>query len=75
MAVHYYCRHCSVHVGTLEQSVFTSEQLGFNHLNVNERRTLISYQDGDIVVKTICENCQETLERYPDYYEHDYFIH
>ena len=75
MAIRYYCRHCSVHMGTLEQSVLSSEQLGFDHLDPNERQALITYdKHGDIIVKSICEDCQETLERHPEYHEYDNFI-
>lgn len=75
MAVKYYCRHCQVMVGELEQSVLDSAQLGFHHLNEQERSDLISYQsNGDIHVKTICEDCQEALERNPEFHQLEKFI-
>jgi Protein of unknown function (DUF2757) len=36
---------------------------------------MIHYRnDGDIEIKTICEDCQESLERYPDYHGLDHII-
>lgn len=75
MAVHYHCRHCGVKVGTLELSNVESEKLGFNHLTNEERNDMISYRgNGDLHVKTICEDCQEALERNPDYHQYGNFI-
>lgn len=75
MSVRYYCRHCSVHMGTLEQTIISSEQLGFNRLDSQERQSLITYDEsGDIIVRSICEDCQEALERYPEYHQYDHFI-
>jgi hypothetical protein len=37
---------------------------------------MVSYDHaGDIHVTAICEDCQETLERNPDYHQYDYLIH
>ncbi|KEZ49692.1 MULTISPECIES: anti-sigma-F factor Fin family protein [Metabacillus] len=75
MALHYTCRHCGVKVGTIDSVSVYSEQLGFQHLSQEERREMISYeQNGDIQVKTICEDCQEALERNPDYHQLQRFI-
>ena len=75
MALHYYCRHCGVKVGSLDHSYVNSEQLGFNHLTNDERNDMISYMDnGDLHVKTICEDCQAALERNPDYHQYHSFI-
>ena len=70
MALHYFCRHCSVKVGSLDNISVYSEQLGFNQLSTHERQEMISYeQNGDIHVKTICEDCQEALDRNPDLHQ------
>ncbi|WP_078378387.1 anti-sigma-F factor Fin family protein [Sutcliffiella halmapala] len=75
MAIHYNCRHCGHKVGTIDaKSVFT-EQLGFHQLTDIERQEMITYQqDGDIHVKTICEDCQEALDRNPSWHETESFI-
>ncbi|MDA7028379.1 anti-sigma-F factor Fin family protein [Bacillus sp. CLL-7-23] len=75
MALHYYCRHCGVKVGSLDHFYANSEQLGFHHLTAEERNDMISYKDnGDLHVMTICEDCQEALERNPDFHQYQSFI-
>jgi len=75
MALHYHCRHCGVKVGSLDQMSLHSEKLGFNLLSDDERQDMISYQsNGDIEVKTICEDCHEALERNPDLHQYDNII-
>jgi hypothetical protein len=76
MTIHYHCRHCGVNVGSLQQASVQSEKLGINKLTEEERLNMVNYQDnGDIHIKTICEDCQESLERNPDYHSLDYIIH
>jgi hypothetical protein len=69
VAIHYNCRHCGAHVGSLERQSLSSNQLGFESLTQEERKEMLNYDgNGDIHVKTICEDCQESLERNPDYH-------
>ncbi|HZG71302.1 MAG TPA: anti-sigma-F factor Fin family protein [Chondromyces sp.] len=76
MAVHYFCRHCGTNVGSLERSDVSAEQIGLHKLTEDERREMVQYhQNGDMEIKTICEDCHESLERYPDYHQNDYLIH
>ncbi|ANB59004.1 hypothetical protein GFC29_2807 [Anoxybacillus sp. B7M1] len=75
MALHYYCRHCGVKIGTISQVPIYSEQLGFHHLTEEERLDMISYlPNGEIHVKTICEDCYEALERNPELHQCEKFI-
>ncbi|MDQ0228519.1 anti-sigma-F factor Fin family protein [Metabacillus niabensis] len=75
MALHYHCRHCGVKVGSIDNISVTSEQLGFDHLNNEERQEMITYQqNGDIHIKTICEDCQDALNRNPDLHQYERFI-
>ncbi|TYR78309.1 anti-sigma-F factor Fin family protein [Priestia megaterium] len=75
MSIHYFCRHCSAKVGMIEETTHNTEQLGFHHLTSDERKEFIHYHsNGDLVVKTICEDCQEALERNPDYHQYETFI-
>ena len=32
MAIHYYCRHCGVKIGTLDQISIESERLGLHNI-------------------------------------------
>ena len=37
---------------------------------------MISYNyNGDIQIKSICEDCQESFEKNPEYYQNDFLIH
>lgn len=75
MAIHYNCRHCGVTIGKLDLEHVSSSQLGFDHLDDNERQEMVQYdQLGDIHVKSICEDCQEALNRNPDLHQLDTFI-
>ena len=76
MSIHYHCRHCGVKLGILEQSLVEVERLGLHTLNEEERQEMVKYQsNGDVHVKSICEDCQESLQRNPDYYQNDFIIH
>ncbi|WP_461201940.1 anti-sigma-F factor Fin family protein [Anoxybacillus sp. TBDG-1] len=75
MALHYYCRHCGVKIGTIDALKLESEQLGFHRLTEEERLDMIQYlPTGEICVKSICEDCQEALDRNPDLHQYEKFI-
>ncbi|TLS35114.1 anti-sigma-F factor Fin family protein [Pseudalkalibacillus caeni] len=75
MTITYQCRHCGQEVGKLEQQSCTIDKLGFNQLTNQERQEMIEYHnDGTMTVKTICEDCQEALERNPHYHQLHSFI-
>lgn len=76
MAIHYHCRHCGTKLGSLEQTSIHSEALGLHKLTDEERQEMVVYeQSGDIYIKAICEDCQELLDRNPDYHQYDFLIH
>lgn len=75
MNIKYKCRHCGTEVGTINNQYFHTHKLGFDQLDVDERQEMIQHEtSGDITVKTICEDCQEALERNPEYHEWENFI-
>lgn len=75
MSIHYNCRHCGVKIGSIDRMSIHSESLGFHQLNDEERKDMINYQEnGDIHVKSICEDCQEALDRNPHFHENQTFI-
>lgn len=76
MAIKYQCRHCGIPIGTIDDNTVDSEKLGLSTLSDEERMEMISYDSsGDVQIKSICEDCHESLERNPDYYQNDYLIH
>jgi hypothetical protein len=63
-------------IGTIKNQILDYETLGFHKLTDHERASMIQYQtDGNIHVKSICENCHESFTINPSNYEHDYIIH
>ncbi|UII56012.1 anti-sigma-F factor Fin family protein [Cytobacillus spongiae] len=76
MAIHYHCRHCGVKIGTIDNMSVYTEKLGLHKLTDEERQDMISYDStGSLQIKAICEDCQESLQRNPDYHQYDYLIH
>ncbi|MDQ0216194.1 hypothetical protein J2S13_002634 [Oikeobacillus pervagus] len=76
MAIHYRCRHCGTNIGSIDQSAISTEQLGLQLLSTDERKEMVQYErNGDVNISTICEDCQESLERNPEFHQYDYFIH
>lgn len=75
MAIIYKCNHCGDQVGQLDQQVVDTQTLGWNELSNQDRKEMIQYQNnGDVEIKTICEDCQESLDKNPHYHELDFFI-
>jgi hypothetical protein len=55
--------------------MLSSESLGLHTLTDQERLEMVSYDPaGDIYITSICEDCQEALERNPDYHQLDFLI-
>jgi Protein of unknown function (DUF2757) len=76
MAIHYHCRHCGTKLGSIEQTSVHSETLGLHKLTDQERLDMVTYDaSGEIYIKAICEDCQEALERNPEYHQYDFLIH
>ncbi|MDL4840474.1 anti-sigma-F factor Fin family protein [Aquibacillus rhizosphaerae] len=75
MAIVYNCKHCGNKVGQLDQEVIDTQALGWNQLSNEDRQEMIQYDSkGDIQIKVICEDCQESLDKNPHYHELDFFI-
>lgn len=75
MAVIYQCRHCNQQVGAFHHETVNTEHLGLDQLTEEERTDMVQmHENGNMEIKTICENCQEALESNPHYHELDSFI-
>jgi hypothetical protein len=63
-------------LGSIEQAAIHSETLGIHKLTNLERQEMVAYDpSGDIHITSICEDCQEALERNPEYHQYDFLIH
>jgi len=75
MSIDYKCRHCEHVIGQLDRENITESQLGINELSTDDKKEMIQYQsNGDIHIQTICENCEDSLGKHPQYHELDYFL-
>jgi hypothetical protein len=67
MSVKYICRHCQTFIGELFYKQVNEAMLGFHFLTPEERRDIISYdQNGDMMVKVVCNYCKEALDANPE---------
>ncbi|MGY0694528.1 anti-sigma-F factor Fin [Virgibacillus sp. FSP13] len=75
MSIVYQCRHCGQVIGELDQQVVDTAMLGLDKLSVEDKKEMVHYQqNGDVHIKTICENCEASLGANPHYHELDFFI-
>lgn len=76
MSVIYHCAHCGNVLAKLTGEYYDAEKLGLTMLSEEDQHRLIKMKDnGDVMIQTICECCEETLMTYPEYHRLDYFIH
>jgi hypothetical protein len=68
VAIHYHCRHCGTKLGSIDKASIHSESLGLHKLTDQERLEMVAYDSSG-------EDCQEALERNPDYHQYDFLIH
>ncbi len=65
--VKYVCKFCGQILGEVSNEELKEYKLGFDFLTLNERESIITYEiNGDMLVKIICEYCEETLEKNPE---------
>ena len=75
LAIIYRCRHCGNFVGKLPQHAVSISVLGLDKLSAEDRKQMVVDQaNGDMMVRVICENCEQTLQQHPHYYELNYFL-
>jgi hypothetical protein len=74
MTYYYFCSHCKSKIGELDKDI-NSNLLGFNNLTREEKDEMINYlPNGDIIVNSICKNCEEYVTRYALNFDYDTFI-
>lgn len=68
MAIRYRCRHCETEIGRLP---FGSADEARTLLRLGEEEAeefILEGEDGDATVQCICKDCEQSLDRFPDYY-------
>lgn len=65
--IKYICKFCGQYIGEVNHRDFYDYNLGFDFLTISEMENIITYElNGDMLVKIICEYCQEALEKNPE---------
>lgn len=76
MSILLQCRHCGDAIGSVAKSDVSETMLGIDTLSQKEHEEMIEYkEDGTMVIQSICEQCEDTLTKYPEFHELHYFIH
>ncbi|MGM9987004.1 MAG: anti-sigma-F factor Fin [Bacillaceae bacterium] len=75
MSIRYYCRYCGSLLGTIQHEHINEISIVLEQLSDDEKKEILSFsKDGNILIKTVCENCEQTLDGNPNYYEYDTFL-
>ncbi len=68
MTIRYRCRHCETEMGTLpfdgEETVRKLHQFEIGEVDDYIEKT----KEGDTIVHSICEHCEDSLRQFPNYY-------
>lgn len=69
LAIHYHCRHCKTEIGSIPFESARETLRLLERLDAEEEeRYLTLGEDGALTVRTICEECEQSLRSFPDYY-------
>lgn len=76
MTLYYYCRHCGHSLGMIEDEQDQLYQLVQKTLTAEEQEEIVEKDpvNGGILIKTICEDCQDALNQSPQYHSLDFLI-
>lgn len=75
MTLHYYCRHCGHTLGEIGEQQGELYQSVCHFLSSEERKEIIDHdKDGTIRIQSICESCQDALDKNPDYHLLEHLI-
>lgn len=68
MTIRYRCRHCETEMGTLpfdgEETVRKLHQFEIGEVDDYIEKN----KEGDTIVHSICEHCEDSLRQFPNYY-------
>ncbi|MBE1556180.1 anti-sigma-F factor Fin [Sporosarcina limicola] len=69
MAIRYTCRHCETEIGTLPFESAKETVLQLQKMDEGKEERFLTYdRDGALMVRCICEQCEQSLRSFPDYY-------
>lgn len=69
MAIRYTCRHCDTEIGSLPFESAKELIVEIQQLDDGRGERFITFEnDGEVTVRCICEQCEQSLLAFPDYY-------
>ncbi|MEI4771513.1 anti-sigma-F factor Fin [Psychrobacillus sp. FJAT-51614] len=69
MTIRYKCRHCETEIGQLPLDSIDEHFLKKNDITHEEKDLYIELgNEGEYTVQCICEECQSSLQKFPNYY-------
>lgn len=69
MPIRYKCRHCDTEIGQLPLDSIDEQFLLKNDITPEEQDTYIEHgSEGNYTIQCICEECQNSLQKFPNYY-------
>jgi len=69
MPIRYKCRHCETEIGQLPFDRIDDQFLHKHELTQEDQHIYIKNgAEGDYTVQCICEECQDSLQKFPNYY-------
>nr|WP_289038351.1 anti-sigma-F factor Fin [uncultured Allobacillus sp.] len=75
MAIKMTCRHCGESMGELKEHPRVLDLLN-QELSAEESNHMMKEnQQGDLMLRLVCETCEDTLTHNPSLFENDNFIH
>lgn len=74
MGIRYECKHCGTNIGEIGFEHYGSVQNSLTNWTDEEKNEMITHQNGNMNINTVCENCQEELQSNPNYYEYGHYV-
>lgn len=74
MGIRYQCKHCGTNMGEVGFEHYGTIQKGLQNLTEQERDESVTHSKGNLDIQVICDDCQETVEENPHYFEYGHFI-
>ncbi|KXH86823.1 anti-sigma-F factor Fin [Sporosarcina sp. HYO08] len=69
MAIRYTCRHCDTEIGSLPFESAKELIVEIQQLDEGKGERFLTFEnDGEVTVRCICEQCEQSLRTFPDYY-------
>ncbi|MDV6378971.1 DUF2757 family protein [Sporosarcina sp. GW1-11] len=66
--IRYSCSHCDTEIGSIPLDAAEAILYQIKNLDKGEKRSFLSVNDEGMRIRCICEQCEQSLKTFPDYY-------